>query len=240
MDITAFPNKVDGAGPIGRTFIRQGQIRYTHEFDDDRLIAVALENPRGDFDDADDPNLDDGLPDLSARYRIEGERWHLQFGGVLRRMGYDDGAVEDEATGWGLHQSGSFLMPGSRDRFAWYINFGDGIGRYIDGGLDHGASFDTTTGDLDTQFGYGGFVTYRHWWDDKWQSNIDIGTANFDLNPAAAGDADEHLISSRVNVIWLPANNMEFGLEYVWGRREVHDGRKGGVSRLMMMSIYYF
>lgn len=264
MDFSVFPGKLDGAGPVSRTFIRQGQFRYIDQIDKEQEFAIAVESPRGDFHGADDDTLDDSLPDLTAHYRYETDRWHLQFSTVLRRLGIDDGlsdnlntnavaqsddgdliqlgkpkGLEDNAFAWGLNQSGSFLLGDSRDRIAWYAILGDGIGRYIEGGLDQGASINAL-GKLDTQFGYGGYITFQHWWTETLQSNIDFGLGKYNLNPEESPSANENLYSSHTNLIWTPIEKFLFGFEYAWGHREVHDGREGDLDRFMFTSMFYF
>jgi len=253
MDISAFTEKLDGAGPIGRTFMRQGQIRYTYNFDDNSRFAVAIENPRGDFVEANDDTLDDSVPDLTANYRYQTRRWHTQFSGMLRRMGVDDGGengefngVNDNAMGWALQNSTAFFLGDSKDRISWYIQFGDGLGRYAESGADQGASI-TKDGKLDTQFTYGGFVSYRHWWTDTIRSNIDFGMMRHDLNPLEEAmfpslerSRTRNVYSSHSNIIWSPVDQVSLGIEYVWGNREAHDGREGKVRRLLFTSIYDF
>jgi hypothetical protein len=245
LDSSVLGDKVDATGPTGRTMMRQGQIRYTHHLDDEREFAVALENPHGDFVDADDDNLHDGLPDLTMHYRNETHGWMYQFAGMMRRMGINDGmGLKDSATSWALNSSGMYLFPGERNRITWYLNLGDGIGRYLEGGKNQGASI-TPNGKLDAQFGYGGFMTYKHWWTDTLSSNLDFGMGVYDLNrydvnPYEDPEANRHLYSSHVNVIWTPIEQLEFGLEYVWGRRVVYDGRVGEINRLQINSIFNF
>jgi hypothetical protein len=241
-DNSVFPNKVDGTGPAGRTFMRQGQFRYTYNLSDEGELAFALENPHGDFDGADDGTLHDGYPDLTTHYRYETDRWHLQFSGVLRRMGINDGMVDgarDQVMGWGVNQSGAFLLPDSQDRISWHAIFGNGIGRYIEGGADQGASI-TPDGKLNSEFAYGGFATYRHWWTDTLSSNFDFGYSSFDLNPDEVNDANRKLYSSHLNLMWAPVKQLEFGIEYVWAHRKVHDGREGDINRISCYSVFYF
>ncbi len=253
MDISAFTEKLNGSGPIGRTFMRQGMLRYTHRIDEHSRFAIALENPRGDFIDADDETLDDSVPDLTAHYRYQTDRWHMQFSGVVRRLGIDDGGptgvyggINDNATGWGLQHSTAFTLGASKDRISWYINFGDGLGRYADSGVDQGASI-TREGTLDTQFTYGGFISYQHWWTETLRSNIDLGMMHHDLNPLEEAlfpdierDSNRRILSSHSNIIWSPLDRITLGLEYIWGKRKVHDGREGVVRRLQFTSIYNF
>jgi hypothetical protein len=241
MDRTTFPTKINGTGPVGRTFMRQGQLRYTRRFDNGGQWAVALENPYSDFNGADDENSADNYPDLISFYRYEHDRGHMQITGLLRRMGIEEnfpGGAKDHATGWGFNHTGSYRLPWD-DRVTWYMNFGDGIGRYLDGGRRQGVTVNPQ-GKLETQFGYGGFVSYRHWWTKTLSSSIDFGTSNFKLNPEAAKSANKHLYSSNLNMIWEPGNRMLFGIEYILGRREVHDGRKGTISRFQFTSRFLF
>ena len=113
MDRTAFPTKINGTGPVGRTFMRQGQLRYTHQFENGGQWAVALENPYSDFNGADDENSADNYPDLISFYRYEHDRGHVQFAGLLRRVGIEEnfpGGAKDHATRMGT-QPYRFLPP---------------------------------------------------------------------------------------------------------------------------------
>jgi hypothetical protein len=242
MDRSVFPTKINGSGPVGRTFIRQGQLRYTHDFGNGGELAVALENPRADFKGADDENLHDGYPDLISYYRYESDRWHMQFSGLLRRAGINEGianGAKDNTMAWGMNHSTSFLLPGSKDRITWYILFGDGIGRYMDGGTNQGTSV-TADGKLDAQFSYGGFITYKHFWTDTIHSSIDFGTSFFDLNPEESDTANTELFTSHLNLMWTPDTKLQFGIEYIWGKREVHDGRQGNINRAQFTSRIFF
>jgi hypothetical protein len=253
MDLSAFTEKLDGAGPLGRTFIRQGMLRYTHKFDKNSRFAIALENPRGDFVNANDDTLDDSVPDVAMNYRYQTRRGHMQFSAILRRLGVDDGGpdgtfggIDDNAFGWGLQHSAAIYLGETKDRISWYINFGDGLGRYADSGVDQAASI-TREGTLDTQFSYGGFISYRHWWTDTIRSNIDLAMMRHDLNPLEEAmfpdeerDANRRLFSSHANTLWSPVEQITLGLEYIWGNRTVHDGRDGKVRRLQFTTIYDF
>ena len=242
LDNTVYGDKVDATGPQGRTMVRQAQIRYTHHYDDERELAFAIENPYADFFFANDENSHDGYPDLTMHYRHETDGWMYQFGAMVRRMGIkqvDPFPADDEVFGWGLNHSGMYWFPEGKDRLTWNVNFGDGIGRYLESGAFQGASI-TPDGKLDTQFGYGGFMTYKHWWTETISSNLDFGMSAFKLNPDEDPRANKRLYSSHINMIWTPIKQLEFGLEYVWGHREVHDGRTGYVSRLQINSILNF
>ncbi len=179
---------------------------------------------------------------MISYYRYETDKWHLQFSGLLRRVGINDGligGVKDNAFAWGMNQSGRITLPWNDDEITWYLIWGDGIGRYMEGGANQGTSI-TADGRLDTQFSYGGFLTYKHWWTDTLHSNIDFGVSYFDLNPEEVADANKELYSSHINLIWDPIDKLSFGIEYIWARREVQDGREGTINRAQFISKIFF
>lgn len=248
MDITAYGEKVDFTGPAGRTFIRQAQFRYTHTMPNGNLLRVAVENPNGDFNGQTDATLGDDLPDLTANYRIFGKNWHLQANGMLRQIKFESkpgsGAGTtlgtDTATGYGFGLTGSYRFQ-NRDRVTFYTVAGDGIGRYLEGGDGSGASFNTTTGRLNPQFGYGGFATYQHWWTSNLRSNLVGGVSRFNTNNLAAlAGTNTEIDSAYINLIWSPVKPVDVGIEYIWGRREVKDGREGDVRRIQVGTRYKF
>lgn len=250
MDITAYGEKVDFTGPAGRTFIRQAQFRYTHAFANGNLFRVAIENPNGDFNGQADTNIGDDLPDLTANYRIVGRNWHLQANGLLRQIKHENRPGtgntnttplgSDTTLGYGFGLTGSYRFQ-NRDRVTFYTVAGDGIGRYLEGGDGTGASLNPTTGQLNKQFGYGGFSTYQHWWTSNLRSNLVYGISRFNTNNLAAlNTVNEKIQSAYINLIWSPIKPVDIGVEYLWGQREVKDGRKGDVSRIQVGTRYKF
>lgn len=242
MDITAYGEKVDFTGPAGRTFIRQAQFRYTQKLDSGDRFAIALENPNGDFNGSGDSNFGDKLPDLTGNYRVQGNRWHLQFNGMLRQISTDDGVangLDDETVGWAVGMTGQYFLPESKDRISWYTVYGDGVGRYLEGANGLGASLDAS-GNLSTQTGYGGFATYRHWWSDSLRSNVVGGVSIIDTDANALATANEEIYSVYANLIWSPVSSVDIGVEYIYGMRKVKDGREGDVSRLQVGTKYRF
>ncbi len=62
----------------------------------------------------------------------------------------------------------------------------------------------------------------------------------FDLNPEEVADANKELYSSHINLIWDPIDKLSFGIEYIWARREVQDGREGTINRAQFISKIFF
>ena len=99
MDGDVFPNTIDYWGPSGMVFYRNVQIRWTPFKTDNSHFAIAIERPGNDidsgnlrliegFEDVQVQN-DEELPDLTAQYRYGGDWGHVQFGGILRKVGFE-------------------------------------------------------------------------------------------------------------------------------------------------------
>ena len=78
------------------------------------------------------------LPDLTARYRQNGDFGHYQVAGIVRKLGYErlDNGDEDYEVGWGINTSTGLNTWGA-DKLKLQLAYGEGIGNYMnDGGLD--------------------------------------------------------------------------------------------------------
>lgn len=96
MDIDVFPNSVEYRGPNGMVFFRNVQVRYTPWSSVDSNFMVAIERPGGSGDQGIYGTPLAGLssrfpaPDISAHYRLAGEKGHIQVAGIYRRLNWDD------------------------------------------------------------------------------------------------------------------------------------------------------
>ena len=111
MDIDIFPNTIDYWGPTGMVFYRNQQARYTFATGADEF-AISIEDPStalsvGRFRDTNVCNLPNPpedcessgstaedlfqsyneLPDLTGRYRKNGDFGHFQVAGIVRHLG---------------------------------------------------------------------------------------------------------------------------------------------------------
>jgi len=96
------PPTVDFNGPVGQTFIRQAQIRYTHKVNNSLTLMGSIENPQTVTGNAvgDDPR--DLVPDFVLRGDYGGSWGKISLSGLARRLKVETGATEDEAFAWGL------------------------------------------------------------------------------------------------------------------------------------------
>ena len=194
MDIDIFPNTIDYWGPTGMVFYRNQQARYTFPMGDDEF-SVTLEDPStalsvGRFRDTDNCDLPNAppdcestdstasevfqsyndIPDLSARYRNNGDFGHYQVAGIVRKLGYErlDNGSKDYEIGWGVNTSAGLKTWGD-DMLKLQVVYGEGIGNYMnDGGLDIAPdSADINRAGADTVPLLGISAYYDHYWSDK-------------------------------------------------------------------------
>jgi hypothetical protein len=137
-----------------------------------------------------------------------------------------------------------------RDHLDFQVNFGKGIGRYINdlgtiGGQD--AVFDPETGNLEALPAYGGFLAYQHWWlspDRRWLRNLRstfvlslVAVNNYGFQPDSAY---KRTVRNSYNLIWSPINEIDLGIEFIWGERVNKDDKKGNSAQLQFVSTFRF
>jgi uncharacterized coiled-coil protein SlyX len=246
MDVDVFPETVDFEGPPGMAFVRQPQFRLTKSLGERVSVAASIENPEGDvLDNNGNAISGGGAPDGTARVRYSPEWGHVQLGGLVRQVSADDqGAIDDEAFGWGANVSGRLELPalGENDNFVFQWNYGDGIGRYIldIAGLGSDAAVNPATNRIQTLHASGGYVGYQHWWKDNLRSTVTAGYASLD---SAAFQAPDTFDSSQYvagNLIWSPIPQLNLGGEFLHGRRENKNGEDGEASRLQLSAQFLF
>lgn len=240
MDVSTLPESVDFIGPAGATsFGRQTQIRYTNGG-----FAVALENPETTITPfgggARIVTDDHQMPELAGRYTWKGDWGHVQLGGMLRQLSYEDAelGVDDDEIGWGVSLSGKF--PVGRDDIRWMLHHGEGMGRHI--GLNFAnAAVLTDNGALESIGTTGGFLAYRHWWSDRLRSTALLGYLDVD-NPVqyTGAGVNRGNWSGQVNLLYSPVNAFSFGIEYLTAEREIESGETGRLDRVQFMGRYSF
>lgn len=202
-----------------------------------------------------DRNVQD-LPDFTANWKYTGNYGHLQLAGIARKITFQDAAgVATDDLGFGANLTGSWhpwaqcmgcpndenKTPIQKSRFLWQYAAGDGINRYIQdvNGLGLDASFDPLNG-FNLIPATGWFVSYEHWWTQKWISVFSYSVSESDLTDTLPDNTYERANYASANIIWLPYDRMGVGMEYLFGTRENKDGQSGQANRLQMAFQYRF
>jgi DcaP outer membrane protein len=259
MDIDIFPNTIDYWGPTGMVFYRNQQARYSVPMGDDEF-AVSLENPDtalsvGQFRDTDvcDPNdtssecastgstaeqvyqAYNDVPDLTGRYRGNGDFGHYQVAGIVRKLGYErlDNGDEDYELGWGVNASTALNTVGA-DKLKLQLAYGEGIGNYMnDGGLDIAPdSANIQDADAEAVPILGISTYYDHFWNDQWSTSV--GWSMIDLDTSDGQESTEFKQGqiATLNLLHYPADHVMLGTEFSWGEREDISGNTGSDYRV--------
>jgi DcaP outer membrane protein len=261
MDGDVFPNTIDYWGPAGMVFYRNVQLRYTPFKSANSHFSIAVERPGNDIDSGNlrliegFENLqvqnDETLPDLTAQYRYGGDWGHLQFGGILRKVGFevretpDDRWQSGSETGWGINVGSSINTIGN-DKILLQFVYGEGIASYMnDGGMDlaPAATFgeDTVTDVQAEAIPLTGVVAYYdHYWTPKWSSSIGYSYTEVDNTNFQATDTFNKGEYASVNLLHFPGENLMLGGEFLYGRRTNNDGADGDDMRFQFTVKYNF
>jgi hypothetical protein len=261
MDGDVFPNTIDYWGPSGMVFYRNVQIRWTPFKTESSHFAIAIERPGNDIDAGNlrlidglgdlQVNNDEELPDLTMQYRYGGDWGHLQFGGILRKVGYEirassaDPWTEGSETGWGINAS-SVINVLEKDAIRLQVVYGEGIASYMnDGGMDLAPSTRRSAG---TVVGLestavpllGVLAYYDHYWSSKWSSSIGYSFTEVDNTDFQDPGSFQKGDYASGNLLYYPADNLMLGAELMWGERTNNDDASEDNVRFQFSVKYNF
>jgi len=237
QNLTALPEGLDFLGPSDSTiFVRQAQVRYTMGD-----FKIALENPEttitpyggGTRIVADDSVL----PDLIARYDFKVGPAALSVAGVLRELRVDQGGADDSKAALGGTFSGKIGF--GKDDLRFMISGGD-LGRYVAINTSNGAVLDADN-KLHSISQLAGYAAYRHLWNEQWRSNFTAAFFSADNKTDLTGTAVTKSVQSfRANLLYSPAKDLTFGVEYTHANREIESGADGDLDRVQFSAKYMF
>lgn len=186
------------------------------------------------------PNAD-RYPDLVARVNFKPEWGNLSFAALGRQIRYTQAQTGLETGNWGggLNLAGKINSLGL-DTFRFMAHIGNGAGRYTTVSNTFEDAALSEQGDLSLIKTFGGMVSYQHWWNKQWRSNLTYGysTANQPMivNPLL----NQQVQSIHANLIWSPINQTTLGMEYIFAERELVNGQKGELQRIQFSARYSF
>ena len=241
FNVGALPENLDFIGPAESTiFGRQTMIRYSNG-----PWQFAIENPEttitpygGGGRIVTDDNL---VPELVGRFNLNRDWGNFTVAAILRELSYENAAagIDDSETGYGISLSGK-LKIGERDDFRWMASTGSGLGRYIGLNTANAAVLDGD-GNLHAIDSTGIFGSYRHFWNQKWRSNLTLGylTVNNDVELTGTGVTSEAK-SMHLNLIYSPQPKMDFGIEFLYADRAEESGVDGDLTRVQFSAKYAY
>lgn len=244
-----FPETTDFVGPMdGAIFVRQAIIQYRHPISPDWSLYVAAENPQTETISTTSPALGDNdtdrVPDMVAKLAYKGKLGEMHVAGIYRKLSVHSNGMGDNANGWGVSAAGKILF-GEKGRhdLRFSATYGHGMGRYFTVGYVPDAIYDATVADkLYVIDNFAGFAALKLGWTDKLRSTFmaSYQKAWYPDGIAVPGLANEAAYSFAGNLFYSPVKNLDLGIEYRHGQREVVSGLTGQMDRLEMAAKYTF
>ncbi len=264
QDVDNFPETVDFNGPIGQTFIRQPQIRYTYGTPTWGNFTVALENSSSYVLDGASTNLGgvmssslSRVPDVVLRWDRGFEWGAASVRAVTQELRVTDGgSIDASKRGYGGAASASFKTRGD-DLLFLNVTGGYGIGRYLN--YIEGAVYDPATNAVLVESAIGAVVGYQYKPTGWVRVNLAYGmTANFDndytkfaLANGLGGTLDSPdglqgrfginrwVHQAHLGPIFTPIKNVDLGLEGIYAKRVTLAGARADELRFNFSAKYY-
>jgi len=231
----AWPDTVDYEGPNAVVFARRALVHYQIALGDDLQLTLGIEDPNLAIDTSFDAQAAPRAraPDGGLNLRwTHGDSGHVQFAGILRSVGNDGGtatAGQDEL-GWGVNVSG-VVRALERTTVQYWLVYGDGIGSMGNDTsfLGSDAAFRASDGRLVTLEYWSGMGAITHRFTNRWRSTISYGYVSLENTSGQATNAFHESHYATVNVIHRLFKRLTVGVEGMYGRLEVRDGRAADV-----------
>jgi hypothetical protein len=224
---------------------RKMQVRWQKNIDKKLQFAASIEEPSNS--NIENTFIIDGkenskLPVFSSRFTYRHDRGHLNFAGEAQQL-YWEGAnniADDDAFAWSLLFSGSYQTFG-QDEIKWTFAQGNGTSKGVLAlaGKASGATIDNN-GKIQTDAFTNFSLNYIHVYNAKFNSAI--GYSWVDVKPSEYRDTQDIKEGGigHVNLIYKYDENIDMGIEYMWGTTIKIDGNKGDNRRLQAMLKYNF
>ena len=238
VDDANFPNTIDFESPMAFPSVRQAQLRWTHNLSTTSWWSVAVEDnkssiqpPTGVPGKAEYP-----MPDVVGQFRFGGSRGHAFVSGFVGKGRFrpTDGD-SDNVTLWGVLLSGRAKF--GKDALYGQFTVGDGVGRYR-GGVTAVPDFN---GELQPVGLYALMGGYEHFWSSVLSTNATYAVTSAADEDYYGADFNKELRYGAVNLLyWFLKDRAWVGVEYLYGRREVFDGRDSSADRLQFAVRFNF
>ena len=242
---TAAP-AVSWVGSEGGLFVRQAQIRYTHDLGDGTDFRLSVENPETRIGGAPTDSgatrgaLNDLYPDVIGKFTFGGSWGRADVALINQFPRIDRGGVDETEYAWALSANVGYKVT-SNDTLYLQTSGGQGLGRYLNASFLSGF---LVSGDIELSDQYGFRAGFGHKVNKNLSINVFGGLERNDSPSGFTGDPNRTLWSIHGNVFYRPfpelAPNLWLALEYIHGDRETESGREGQAERIHFATRYNF
>ncbi|ACJ28599.1 Conserved hypothetical protein [Shewanella piezotolerans WP3] len=235
----ALPENLDFVGAAeGTPFVRQTMVRYTNGG-----FQFSAENPETTLNAYRDPTgsrITSGsgmMPDFVARYNMKTENgMAFTFAGLARQLNIEKDDLDSSTFGYGVSFTG--VIPVGQDDIKMSATYGDGLGRYMALNYANAGVLDMN-GDIEAITSYGGYISYRHWWNDKWRTSITGSGFKADNNIDLIGNnVNKDSYSGYINLLYSPVKPLTVGVEYMYAKNTKENGFDGELNRVIFSMKY--
>ena len=254
IDLEAFPNIYDWWGPPGMVLLPAPTIRYTHKFNKNNSMEVALEVPGNSIDPGHireiDPVLIDispkeVIPDLIVRYTHRGAFGYFKTAVLLRSLEYEVLSIAHEKSegkskfGGAINLSAGINTFNKKGVLRLQTVFGYGYASYNnDGGVEMAPDKNLRA---EVPFQYGFVTFYDFSITEKWQTSLGYSETVLD-NTEGQLDNSFHRSQYAVGqlIYKVIPDRLLVGLNFQYGKKYNKDGNTGDDQRILFNVTYQF
>lgn len=250
-DMASIPPSIDFLGPNGAAKVRTSQISYAYTTPDNLTLAAALELPKttGTYTNLITGESSQTIPDLPIYMQYtwgqKAETSHVRVAAIMRNINYRNLICNktETATGIGVQFSSNIRITPIVEVFG-QITYGSGIADYINDLAGNGLSLvknPTKAGKMDPLEALGWFGQVRVNIADPVFVTFGYSESKvFPKSGVMTGDQysyGEYLVG---NIFYNVTNDLQLGLEYLWGRRHNLNGQDQDANCIQSALIYHF
>ncbi|GAA5524798.1 hypothetical protein Maes01_01357 [Microbulbifer aestuariivivens] len=243
FNVGALPDGLDFVGPVGTIFERQPQLRYTQKFGSGSL-QLAAENPATTlYNGTENPYDDNSSPDLILRYNNSAGAFSYSLASMSRELAYETDDLRASKRGYAISLSGKLQLGADDIRFMY--SHGNALGRYM--GLNgYRAGIIEADGGIGLIDQSGGFIAWRHPWNEHWRSNAVFSMSSADNPDTVTDTTAAGYRSAHLNLLYSPTPKLTLGGEYIMATKQVENvsgslaDDEGDLQRLQFSVKYAF
>lgn len=248
--IGALPESTDYVGGAeGTVFVRQALVRYSAPLAKGMTLHLGVENPESGTANIGSPALiengDDRLPDFTARLAYVGKFGEVSLAGLARQVRLENSGISDQAAGFGVSAGGKlFLNEAKTGDVRVMVTYGRNVGRYVGLNFAPDAVYIPGSNRLEDVNVFAAIGAVRVPIADGLRFNVmgsyqNVNYAN-SLTLANIGNFNKRAWSAAANLFYTPIKNIDFGIEYRHGERELVNGADGSTDRIDAVAKYSF
>lgn len=246
----ALPESTDYVGGAeGTVFVRQPLIRYSAPLGTSTVLHLGAENPESASATPGSPALvengDDSLPDFTARLVHTSKRGEVSLAGLFRQVRVENAGLSADAAGYGVSLGGKLFLNGAKSGDARFmVTYGRNIGRYVGLNFAPDAIYLSATNTLASTEVFAAIGAVRVPVASNVRVNLMGSYQRVDyadsLTPASIAAFNRQAWSAAANVFYSPVRNVDLGIEFRHGERQLVSGAGGSTDRVEIAAKYSF